>query len=398
MRFELASCSLAVLATLFAAQQASAAEPLPQLNVDLSRTTVSGLSSGAYMAGQFHVAFSGEVVGAGIVAGGPYGCAEGRLEVALQQCMTTGMGEPNPAALFAAAAALAKAGAIDPLANLTDDRVYVFSGTADRTVLPAVSATIPPFYALAGLPPAVVHFEGTVPAGHGFVTEDGPVDCGTTAAPFVNDCDLDQAHAILDFLHGPLQPAAAATHAPTAFDQARYLTSPEPRGMAETGWIYVPSACRDGAQCRVHVVFHGCKQNAESVDDAVIVGAGYNRWAEANRIVVLYPQTHATWSNPNACWDWWGFTGTGYATKRGVQMAAVYRMLLALAGQTDASEDETCTRHETWNVTHWREGRAIVCAWGLCAAGSGDPVGTFFGASSIFEEPQGFFTAESCGG
>lgn len=140
------------------------------------------------------------------------------------------------------------------------------------------------------------------------------------------------------------------------------------------------------------------KQNAESVEDAVIVEAGYKRWAETNRIVVLYPQTHAIWSNPNACRDWWGFTGSGYATKDGVQMAAVHRMLLALAGEADASEGETCTRHEDWNVNHWQEGCAVLCSRGLCATGSGDPVGTFFNASSIFEEPRGFYTAEPCGG
>ena len=72
-----------------AAQHATAGEPLPSLNVDLTQTTVSGLSSGAYMAGQFHIAFSAEVTGAGIVAGGPYGCAEGRAEVALERCMAT---------------------------------------------------------------------------------------------------------------------------------------------------------------------------------------------------------------------------------------------------------------------------------------------------------------------
>ncbi|MFO1049392.1 MAG: polyhydroxybutyrate depolymerase [Geminicoccaceae bacterium] len=346
------------------------------------------------MAGQFHVAFSGEVQGVGIVAGGPYGSAEGRLALALQRCMATRLGEPDPAALYAAAAALARSGAIDPLADLTDDRVYVFSGTEDRTVQPAVSAKIPAFYALAGLPAAAVRFEGNVPAGHGFVAESGPVACGDTGAPFVNDCDLDQAGENLSFLAGPLSPPAPSKVAPEAFDQTRYLTHPEPRGMAETGWIYVPSACRGGAPCRVHVVFHGCRQDTESVGDAVTLGAGYNRWAETNDIVVLYPQTHAIWSNPNACWD---FTGAGYATRRGVQMAAVQRMLLALAGQADTSEGATCSRHQGWNVTHWQEGRAVVCGWGLCAAGSGDPVGTFFNASAIFEQPEGFYTAEPCG-
>ena len=154
----------------------------------------------------------------------------------------------------------------------------MFTGSADRTVLPAVGAKIAPFYALAGLPSAAIHVEATVPAGHGFATENGPVACGDTAPPFVNKCDLDQAREILDFVHGPLQPAAATTQAPMAFDQTRYLKSPEPRGMAETGWVYIPSACRAGEPCRVHIVFHGCLQNAEAVGDAVTVGTGYNRW------------------------------------------------------------------------------------------------------------------------
>src|SRR5918993_3738329 len=51
------------------------AEPLPALGVDARQTSVSGISSGAYMAGQFHLAFSTTVVGAGVVAGGPWGCA-----------------------------------------------------------------------------------------------------------------------------------------------------------------------------------------------------------------------------------------------------------------------------------------------------------------------------------
>ena len=39
-------------------------------NVDIGETSVSGLSSGAYMAVQFHVSFSSIVKGAGITAGG----------------------------------------------------------------------------------------------------------------------------------------------------------------------------------------------------------------------------------------------------------------------------------------------------------------------------------------
>jgi len=40
--------------------------------VDKTQISVSGLSSGAFFAVQFHVAFSSTIMGAGIVAGGAY--------------------------------------------------------------------------------------------------------------------------------------------------------------------------------------------------------------------------------------------------------------------------------------------------------------------------------------
>ncbi|HEY7670292.1 MAG TPA: poly(3-hydroxybutyrate) depolymerase, partial [Hyphomicrobium sp.] len=66
---------LAIAAPLSGCGDDRAAE-LPALGATLNETSVSGISAGAYMAGQFQIAHSDEVVGAGIVAGGPYGCAE----------------------------------------------------------------------------------------------------------------------------------------------------------------------------------------------------------------------------------------------------------------------------------------------------------------------------------
>ena len=51
-------------------------EPLAAFaKLDPAGITVSGISSGAFFAHQFHIAFSSLVKGAGIVAGGPFGCA-----------------------------------------------------------------------------------------------------------------------------------------------------------------------------------------------------------------------------------------------------------------------------------------------------------------------------------
>ena len=35
-------------------------------------------------------------------------------------------------------------------------------------------------------------------------------------------------------------------------------------GLDKTGWVYIPPACAAGERCRLHVVFHGCKQGRAS--------------------------------------------------------------------------------------------------------------------------------------
>lgn len=63
---------------------------------------------------------------------------------------------------------------------------------------------------------------------------------------------------------------------------------------------------------------------------------GYDEVAETNDFIILYPDAKAlTLSNPNGCWDWWGYTenssilnpGKLYATKKGVQMAEIKRQI-----------------------------------------------------------------------
>ena len=59
---------------------------LPSFNIDTNQISVSGFSSGAYMAVQFDVAFSSILRGAGIVAGGPYYCAQNSATIATTTC------------------------------------------------------------------------------------------------------------------------------------------------------------------------------------------------------------------------------------------------------------------------------------------------------------------------
>ena len=84
-------CARALLAAaglaLLHPARPSAEEPaLPTYNADIAQTSISGLSSGAFMAVQFGTAWSSIVIGVGAIAGGPFGCSEGSESTALSTC------------------------------------------------------------------------------------------------------------------------------------------------------------------------------------------------------------------------------------------------------------------------------------------------------------------------
>jgi poly(3-hydroxybutyrate) depolymerase len=40
----------------------------------------------------------------------------------------------------------------------------------------------------------------------------------------------------------------------------------------------------------VHIVFHGCNQQRAKAGDAFVKDTGFANWADANRLIVLFPQ------------------------------------------------------------------------------------------------------------
>ncbi|CAL8078985.1 unnamed protein product [Orchesella dallaii] len=79
--------------------------------------------------------------------------------------------------------------------------------------------------------------------------------------------------------------------------------------------------------CKVHVYFHGCGEGREFKGTSFVTRSNYLEVAEANNIIMLFPQTHSTATNPTACWDVIGFSGPTFATKNGPQILAVWRMI-----------------------------------------------------------------------
>jgi poly(3-hydroxybutyrate) depolymerase len=328
-----------------------AADLLPRLGIDLQQTSVSGISSGAYMAGQYHLAHASYVIGAGIIAGGPFGCAASTFAElslpglagaanagqAFNGCMLDLMqiwGIPNPTHLAARAEQLAESGRIDPLVHARKGRIYLFSGRDDVIVRPTIVAAAAEFYITLGVPAAQIEHVTALAAGHAFVTESKGGACGRSGPPFIVSCNYDQAGRMLTHIYsgGLVAPGeGAATGRMRSFDQAPFVTGLAGHGLADMGTIYVPVSCEASLGCRTHVAFHGCAQNRQAVGTAFIEDTGFLRWADTNRIVLLFPEVRSSLVNPQACWDWWGYTGADFLTRNAPQIEAVHRMLTELA-------------------------------------------------------------------
>jgi poly(3-hydroxybutyrate) depolymerase len=344
---------------------ASAAERLGSYPVDPDKVSVSGISSGAFMANQLHIAHSTEIMGAGIVAGGLYACAVftvsgGRVislaSKAVFECMQLPDRLKSVEAYRARIAEFAERGWIDPLAGLQGDRVYVFTGGADSVVDPRTVERAAELYRSLGVDGEdLVFVDKTLDAGHSWVTDTFGKSCAANESPFINNCIYDQAEQILTHIYGPLHPPRGAS-APLsgrfiAFSQGEFARGwPRTFGMHEVGYLYVPASCASGRErrCALHVALHGCMQSVEQIGDVFYKHVGLNEWADTNGIIILYPQANTLAlkdlpeprpdallsTNPAGCWNWWGYGGDEhYLLRQGIQVQAIHGMIQRILGR-----------------------------------------------------------------
>jgi pimeloyl-ACP methyl ester carboxylesterase len=318
---------------------ATAADRLPALNAQGDRFTVSGLSSGAYMAVQVAVAHSARVAGVGVFAGGPYYCVGINVARIERPCME---GDPGADGSIRDAERLAGIRLIDSTENLRRMRAWLLAGEVDTKVVPSVVRSSSEFFAHYNK--AGTHFKVEPGLAHGLPTPSQGVACNTSDTPFLNRCGVDRVGEMLSALHPSIAAGAASQGRVLEFAQAEFVPTWRRwwsmSSMANAGYAYVPAQCEKGVRCRVHVALHGCRQGATQIKQVFVRDAGYNGWAAAHDTIVLYPQvqpsqpTMVSWwqpFNPNGCWDWWGYTGTDYAVKTGVQVKAIVAMVDRLA-------------------------------------------------------------------
>jgi poly(3-hydroxybutyrate) depolymerase len=341
----------------FVACPAWAEEPvgLSGYNADISESSISGISSGAFMAVQFGTAWSSVIKGVGVVAGGPFWCAKADADdlingYTLPIMTATGpcMSGPPPDlnSFFAKADAKSASGDIDSLQFVGRQKVYIFHGYNDAVVAKSVTDAAAEFYRhyLGDSNRGNLFYQATLGAGHSLVVAqdphiDGLNDCQENAVPYIDQCGYDQAGIILQHIYGALNAPnrGPLTGTMKRFDQSVYAKPDDPIALSlgDTGYVFVPRECEQGAACRVHIALHGCKQDVGDIGRRFVDDTGYNAWADTNRLIVLYPQTTASSYlplNPEACWDWWSYVNheDSYVAKSGSQIRTIKAMLDAL--------------------------------------------------------------------
>ncbi|MCP4108787.1 MAG: hypothetical protein GY749_25120 [Desulfobacteraceae bacterium] len=362
---------------------------LPSFNVDEKKISVSGLSSGAFMAVQMHVAFSKTFTGAGIIAGGPYFCAKhDEIKEVNSRCLQ-GKGL-NYEDFIKETLVQAGKNTIDKPEYMKTDRVYLFSQNADsknhdQIVAPAVMDALNQYYmkfvdtvnilydnklpgkpdnyyVAHGMPTNNLFFANTDPATHKPIDNCAPdyIFNGVTFPhmgddPWIYYCNFSLPAYMLNHIFGYdlAPPAEKADGFMFQFDQLDFadgIDSVEElnnHGIGTNGYLYVPKACAKGTECSLHVALHGCEQFPEwhYLNDPSKPRFGdrfydhiFNKIAEANNIIMLYPQAHnigtnlVSGVNPKGCWEFWGFRNikgdiNNYYLKSGRQMAMIKKMI-----------------------------------------------------------------------
>lgn len=392
---------------------------------DQKKFTISGISSGGFMANQMATIFSSQFSGVGTVAGGFYYCAENYLQKRIKEdAKTIGTGnlflfEPNtdvlndsfnPLFLFSESGTKAwfkpqkrnpifksancmanpeKAGLpteylksnvekrlVDPIENIREQKVVISHGKMDSVMRFTMQDRLKDYYLSVGVKEKNIKtITGT--GNHNFPTDrkDG-IDCGRAGVPYVGSCDFDLAGKILSHLldDNIIRADFDANHIYTV-DQSLNLenilkdekdwvqASPS---VAAYGYLYASDKClANPKSCQMHVALHGCQMsdsfNADFqskyqkqvttyrivwmrskkdnmdfsglpvIEDKTnnygllkfVLDSGYINYAEANDLMVLFPQTWINENNypynPHGCWDWFGWSGENYATNTGAE-------------------------------------------------------------------------------
>lgn len=226
-------------------------------------------------------------------------------------------------------------GLIDSTRNLNNKPLYVYTASRNWLFNPDQSYRIvelfEPYIGSRGSIRAIIQeANNTLPTNR----PEFPPCVSPTNRLFLSNCGFSGALDALQFLLGRnavRDPNPSSLEPLLAFDQTEFfygLDSSNARTDMDTvGYLYIPKACQENVECFLHFYFHGCSAGRQFVGAEHITNSGYLEVAEANGIIMVFPQAQSSLENDIGCWDTYGFTGPLYATKRGAQVTVIRNML-----------------------------------------------------------------------
>lgn len=274
--------------------------------------TVSGISSGGFMADQLAVSYSQRVKAAAIIAGGYFYCAENHLQDYWQKTGAIGLLQyqvnPQPLKLLSSVMSkfffdikdfyapslsnplyraltvcmkqpqynllsqqiwglafeqmkiLAQENKIDPLINIKDQKYLLYHGGKDQVVDPQMQGQIEIIKKYFGNTSikVIANPEG----GHNFPTaKKTSLKCHQEQPPYVGSCQLDLASEIINYFYPEFENKAYSVGAIRTFVVSQD-TPERPDSIAPYGYAVASDYCMKAPKnCKVHVALHGCKMS-----------------------------------------------------------------------------------------------------------------------------------------
>jgi len=267
---------------------------------------------------------------------------------------------------------------IEPLDNFKKLQVYIYNGQNDSVVKNSMIQKLYEFYTKNGVSRKQIKVSQTK-GGHNFPTQKKGLNaCEAQSVPYISSCNYDAAGDILShMLKKRLKPTTPNMDHLYIVDQTLHHLNADSNEIANLkqptesiggyGYLYASDKCLSHPdKCHMHVALHGCEMSdsfdkdfdelfQKQIINYKVMGmrserdhpvtlsklptieqriskfgtfkfaenAGYIEYAESNDLMILFPQTWITAANypynPKGCWDWFGWTGSQYATQNGIE-------------------------------------------------------------------------------
>ncbi|XP_035715716.1 uncharacterized protein LOC110859858 [Folsomia candida] len=318
-------------------------------DVYMDQITLSGFSSGATFAQQMFISHSALFTGIASFSHAYYRCGPGNGREADYDnaCTTIGTNQSyNLDNALDDIRSYEQRRLIDSTGNLRNKKLYVYAGARSQIFsldqsLGAVSI-FEPFIKSSKYIKTVVQDATQLLPSDKF---GAPCTMSAEQNFFIGNCGFSGAADSLSFLLGdairqPGHSTRARHQQLLTFDQTEFFYGYNgPEYMDSKGFIYVPRHCHR-QRCYLHFYFHGCLSGREFNGTDHIVNSGFLEVAEANNLIVVFPQAWSSMpENMIGCWDTYGLTSSLYATRQGPQITVIRNMLSRLLGMDNEVPD-----------------------------------------------------------